>query len=87
MEAEWSDQVTSDMEMCLKQRSGTEFIHAENIPFIDIHQCLLDINGDQTVAVSTVRWWVVRFSSGNSENVTFTGADFYECGMQAVVHH
>lgn len=57
MEAEeWSDQMTSDMEVCLKQRSGTEFIHAENIPFIDIHQRLLDINGDQTGAVSTVRW-------------------------------
>jgi len=27
---------------------------------------LLNICGDQTVDVSTVRWWVLRFSSGDS---------------------
>ena len=34
---------------------------------IDICQCLLNIGGDQTVNVSTVRWCVVHFSSGNSD--------------------
>jgi len=33
----------------------------------DIYQCLLNVYGDQTVDVSTVRWWVGHFSSGNSD--------------------
>ena len=36
----------------------------------DIHWCLLNVYGDQTVSVSTVRTvrqWVVCFNSGNSE--------------------
>jgi len=32
--------------------------------------------------VSTVEQWVVHFYS----RVTSAGADFYECGMQALVH-
>ena len=31
----------------------------------DVCWLLLNIYGDQTVNVSTVRWWVVHFSSGN----------------------
>ena len=37
-------------------------------PPIDIHQCLLNIYGDQTVDVSTMRWWMVHFSSGDSDH-------------------
>ncbi|MEQ5186680.1 hypothetical protein ABN222_19420, partial [Providencia alcalifaciens] len=33
----------------------------------DIHQGLLKTCGDQTVDVSTVRWWVVCFSSGGCD--------------------
>ena len=33
---------------------------------IDIHRHLLNVYGYQTVDVSSVRWWVVRFSSGDS---------------------
>ena len=38
--------------------------------------------------VSTVRWWVV-LSSNNTvkQKNTSTGADFYKCSMQALVHH
>jgi len=32
---------------------------------IHIHWCFLNIYGDQTVHVSSVRWWAVHFSSGN----------------------
>ena len=32
----------------------------------DIHWCLLNFYGDQTVDVSTVRWWLVSFSNGDS---------------------
>ena len=42
-----------------------------------------NVYGDQTVDVSTVRWWVVCFSSG--ENVTSTCSDFNEHSMQAFV--
>jgi len=34
----------------------------------DINQCLMSINGDQTLDVSTVRQWVVHFSSGDSNS-------------------
>ena len=61
-----SDTVVSDMEVCVKQRYGTEFLHAEIIAHTDIHWYLLNIYGDQSVDVSAVRWWVVRFSSDES---------------------
>ena len=65
------------MEMCMKQRCVIEFLHTEKMALVDIHQRLLNGCGDQTVDVSTVRRWVVRFSSGC----------VYEHGMQAHVHH
>ena len=57
-----SDRMVSDMEMCMKQRCGIEFVQAENVT-IDSHQCLLNLHGNQTVDLITVRWWVVHFSS------------------------
>jgi len=62
-----SDKIASDMELCMKQRCVTEFLYAEKIAPTDIHWCLLNIYGDQTVDVSTARQWVVRFSSGNND--------------------
>lgn len=32
----------------------------------DIHECLLNVHGDQPVDVRTVRWWVLHLSSGKS---------------------
>ena len=49
-----SDKIVFDMEVHLKQRCVTEFLHAENIVPICIYQCWLNIYGDQTVDVSTV---------------------------------
>jgi transposase len=57
----------SDMVVCMKQRRVIEFLHAENIAPNDIHRRLLNVYGDQTVDVSTVRRWVARFSSGDSD--------------------
>ena len=65
-----SDKMVSDMEVCMKQRCVTEFLHAEKMAPIDIHQHLLNIYGDQTVDVSTVRWWVVHFRTANSKSVS-----------------
>jgi len=67
--------------------SKGEFLHAEKIVPFDTHRRLLNIYGDQTVDVSTVRWWVLRFSSGDSHQWgTFTGADFHKRGMKALAH-
>jgi hypothetical protein len=55
------------MEMRTKQRCVIEFFHAEKIAPVDIHECLLNVYGEQTLDVNTVKWWVVRFSSGNSD--------------------
>ena len=57
----------SDMEVCMKRRIVNEFLHAEKTAPTDIHQCLLNVYGDQTVDVSTLRLWVVHLSSYNSE--------------------
>ena len=38
------------------------FLHAEKMAPSDIHQRLLNVCRDQTVDVSTLRWWVVHFS-------------------------
>ena len=62
------DKMAFDMEVRVKQRCVTEFLHAKNMAPIDIHQYLLNVSGNQTVDVSTVRWWVVSFSSGNSNS-------------------
>ena len=35
---------------------------------VDMHQHLLDTDGDQTLDVSAVRWWVVHFSSGDGDS-------------------
>ena len=62
-----SDKMTSDMEVRMKQRCVIEFLHAEKIAPKDIHRRLVNVYGDQTVDVSTVRRWVARFSSGDSD--------------------
>ena len=52
------------MEVRVKQRCVTEFLRAEKIAPTDIHPHLLNVYGDQPLGVSTVRQWVVHFSSG-----------------------
>ena len=61
-----SDTTASDMEVWMKQNCFTELVHAEKIAPADIHWCLLNIRGAHTLDVSTVRWWVVLFSSGKN---------------------
>ena len=61
-----SDTMTSVMEVLMKQRCVTEFLHVEVMAPTDVHRNLLNITGDQTVDVSTVRWLVLHFSSGNN---------------------
>ena len=58
---------------------------------IDIHCCLLNVYGEQTVDVHTVRWWVVHFSTDDSgvkdKPHSEQRADFYAHRMQDLVHH
>ena len=63
-----SDRMASDMEVQMKQRRVTEFLHANKMAPIDISQHLLSISGDQVVAVSTVRWLGAHFNSGDSNS-------------------
>ena len=63
-----SDKMVSDMEVRMKQMCVIKFMHAEKkIAPNNIHRRLLNVYGDQTVDVSTVRRWVARFSSGDSD--------------------
>ena len=62
-----SDKMASDMEVRMKQRCVIEFLHAEKIAPNDTHRRLVNVYGDQTVDVSTMRRWVARFSSGDSD--------------------
>ncbi len=50
-----SNRMVSDMEVWMKQRCVTEFLHVGKMALIDIHQHLLNISGDHTKDVSTVR--------------------------------
>jgi hypothetical protein len=59
--------MASDIEVRVKQMCVIEFLHAEKIVPSDIHRCLLNVYGDQTVDVGRVRPWVVYFSSGDSD--------------------
>jgi len=57
--------MASDMEVGMKQRCIAEFLHAKEMAPTDIPQCLQNVCGDQN---TIVRWWVVHFSSGNSDS-------------------
>jgi len=63
-----ADTVASDVELHMKQRCEIEFFRVEKMAHIDIHWCLLNTYGDQTVDVSTVRQWVECFSSDYSNS-------------------
>ena len=60
--------MASDMEVHMKQRCVTEFLHVEKRGPTDIHRFLTSIYGDKAVNVNTVRWWVVHFSSDKSDS-------------------
>ena len=81
------DKMASDMEVCLKQRGGTEFLHVEKMAPTDIHRRLLYIYGDQAVDVSSERQWVVCFSSVGRDSITFAGAGFCESSMLSSLVH
>jgi len=80
-----SDTVVSDVEVHVEQRCGTVFLHVKIMVPIDIHQRLLNIQGDCTVDMSPVRWWVLHFSNGDSGSPLLV-KNLDKCGMQGLVH-
>jgi hypothetical protein len=62
-----SDKMASDIEVSMKQRCVIEFSMRKKFALNDVHRRLLDVYGDQTVEVSTVRWCLARFSSRDSD--------------------
>ena len=72
------DRMVSDMEVRMKQRCGTEFLHVEKMSPIDIHQSLLNVYGDQTLNVSTV---VGVSIGGISAVVTATAVHLQWCRL------
>ena len=82
-----SGKMMSDMEVQMKQKCVTELRHVEKMSPIDIFQCLLCIYRDQTVDVSTVMWWGVYFSSGDSNSGPHPAIKLYKCAVQVLIHH
>ena len=67
-----SDKLASDVEVCMKQRCVLEFLHMGKMVPSGINRHLLNVYGGRTVDVRTVRQWVVRFSSGDSNSADFS---------------
>jgi len=76
------DRMASDMEVWMKQRCGAKFLNAVKMALIDIHGHLVNVYGNQGVDMSTVRWWVVPFSSGDRGSPSLMQS--FEPGMQAL---
>ena len=64
----WQQRGKMVSELCMKQRCITEFLHVEEMISTDIHRRSLNVDGDQTVDVSTVRQRVLHFSTGDSDS-------------------
>ena len=79
-----SDKMVSDMEVRMQQRCEIEFLHVEKMT----HRCLLNVDGDQTVDVSTVGGAIQQ----QQQWITSTGADFLQvwhagsCSSLAKIH-
>jgi len=73
-------QKVSDVEVGMKQRRVTEFLHVEKMAPIDIHwRTNSGCEHSKAVGVAFQQWWLWQW-------VTSAGADFGEHGMQALVH-
>ena len=77
-----SDEMVSDAEVWMKQKCVAEFLHVEKLhpmTFINVAEYLWrpksGCEHSKEVGGKTVKQWV-----------TSSGADFYKCSMQALVH-
>ena len=79
-----SDRMASDMEVHMKQKCVTEFLHMEKMAYLStLAKCLWRPNcgceRSEAVGGAFQQWWQQDWD-------TSTGAGCYECGMQALVH-
>lgn len=51
-----TDRMISDVEVQMKHKCVTEFLHMKKTASVCIHRCLLNVYGDQTMGISIVRW-------------------------------
>ena len=79
-----SDRMVSDVEMRMKQRCGIEFLHEEKMAPTDVDRQLLNVYGDQTADVGTVRQWVVCFSSGESKIQSMFWISVHSCHIMKI---
>ena len=66
--------MVSDMKVQMKQKGVTEFLQVEKMAPVSLHQCLLNVFGDQTVDVSAVRQQVLCFSRSSSKSLLLVQA-------------
>ena len=82
-----SDRMASDLEVRMEQNCVVEFLSPEKMAPADIHWHLLNVDQDQTVDVSTVRWGGGVFQQRRQQQwVTSAGADCYKYDMQDPAH-
>jgi len=79
--------MASEMEVHMKQMCVTDFLCEEKMATSDIHQQLL-ITWRLNSGCEHTEEVAGAFQQGQQGQwITSTGADLYECGMQALVHH
>lgn len=72
--------MVSDMKVHKKHWYVIKFHHKEilhQLTFIAKYY-LRNVYGDQKADVSTVRWWIICFSSGSRDVCEKVGANFYD---------
>ena len=61
-----TDKMAPGMAVWMKKKCIITFLRAEKMAPMDFHRHLLNVDGDLRVDMSTLRRWVVHFSSDNS---------------------
>ena len=80
-----SDKKAFDMDVYMEPKCGTEFLHVEKVAPIAIHWHLLNTNGDPIVDVSTMRLWVVHFSSGSISSGSSPLVQIFKTGSRRLL--
>jgi len=62
-----SDRMVSEVGVHVDQSGVIELFRVKEMAPSDIQQALMSVSGRQSVDVSTVRWWMMRFSSGDND--------------------
>ena len=80
-----SDNMESDMEVHMKQRCVIGFLYVEKMEPIDIHWHFLNIYGDRTVYMRSVRQWAVCFSRDDSDSGSPLLVQIFTCAVRRLL--